>query len=135
MDTLSPEQRSERMSRVRAKDSKPEMVVRRAAHAMGYRYRLHRNDLPGKPDLVFPAKKKVVFVHGCFWHRHDCKLGRLPKSNLDFWLPKLQKNRQRDLANQAALNALGWEALIVWECEIGDEGALRARLGDFLGGR
>lgn len=133
MDTLSPDQRSERMGRIGGKNSRPEMIVRRAVHAMGYRYRLHKADLPGKPDLVFIAAKKIIFVHGCFWHRHDCKLGRLPKSRVDFWLPKLEKNRLRDAANREALDALGWQCLTIWECEVNDRNALMARLADFLG--
>lgn len=136
-DSLSPEQRSERMSRVRSKDTGPEFRVRRVAHALGYRYRLHRRDLPGKPDLVFPGRRKVIFVHGCFWHRHTdpaCKLARLPKSRLDFWLPKLQGNRERDLRNQQALRAMGWEVLVVWECELGERAALEYKLRRFLDG-
>lgn len=133
VDSLTPEQRSERMSRIRAKDSKVEMVVRRTVHGMGFRYRLHAANLPGKPDLIFPRRKKVIFVHGCFWHRHDCKLGRVPKSRLDFWLPKLDKNKERDRANREALTALGWECLTIWECEINNKEALGARLKQFLG--
>ncbi len=101
MDTLTPEQRSERMSRVRNKDTKPEMRVRRLVHALGYRYRLHDSRLPGRPDLVFKSRHKVIFVHGCFWHRHDrCELCRMPKSRLQFWKPKLKANRERDLFTQ-----------------------------------
>jgi len=120
-DTLDPKSRSERMSRIRSKDSKPELIVRRLVHAMGFRYRLHRKDVPGKPDLVFGSRKKVIFVHGCFWHRHDdssCKLARLPKSRLDFWLPKLERNAERDAENNARLEALGWDEMVVWECEV-----------------
>jgi DNA mismatch endonuclease, patch repair protein len=105
------------MSRVRGRGTAPEMLVRRIVHALGYRYRLHRRDLPGCPDLVFGKRKKIIFVHGCFWHRHDdsaCKLARLPKSRLDFWLPKLEANRQRDERNQARLVAIGWKSLIIW---------------------
>ncbi|MEQ8694437.1 MAG: very short patch repair endonuclease [Gammaproteobacteria bacterium] len=131
-DTLTPEQRSERMSRIRAKDSKAEMAVRRLVHRMGYRYRLHKARLPGKPDLVFSGRKKIIFVHGCFWHRHDCKLGRLPKTRLDFWLPKLEKNKARDCANQRALSALGWKCLVIWECEIKGLEALQESLARFL---
>lgn len=134
-DTLTPRQRSERMSRVRAKDTKPEMVVRRLAHGMGFRYRLHRRDLPGIPDLVFPARKKVIFVHGCFWHRHAdpiCKLARLPKSRLDFWVPKLEANRHRDLAHQEQLARRGWQFLIVWECQIKHSEELKKNIRDFL---
>lgn len=118
-DTLTPEQRSERMSRVRGKDTKPEILVRRLVHGMGYRYRLHRNNLPGKPDLVFGPRKKVIFIHGCYWHRHEgCKLARLPKSRLDFWLPKLEGNKARDETKQRELSAMGWKYLVIWECEI-----------------
>jgi len=135
MDTLTPEQRSERMSRVRGRDTKPEMLVRRLVHAMGYRFRLHRKDLPGKPDLVFPTRRKVIFVHGCFWHRHSdaaCRLARMPKSKLDFWGPKLENNRKRDAVIRARLEELGWSVLVIWECETSDRDALRARIGGFL---
>lgn len=120
-DTLDPEARSERMSRIRSKDSKPELVVRCLVHGMGFRYRLHRKDLPGTPDLVFGNRKKVIFVHGCYWHRHSdssCKLARLPKSRLDFWGPKLERNARRDAENSARLKALGWDEMIVWECQV-----------------
>ncbi|SHJ18902.1 very short patch repair endonuclease [Wenxinia saemankumensis] len=136
MDILTPEQRSERMSRVRGRDTKPEMLVRRLAHSMGYRYRLHRRDLPGSPDLVFPSRRKVILVHGCFWHRHldpDCKLARLPKSKLDFWGPKLETNRERDERNIVLLGELGWDVLIIWECQTKNREKLQARIGEFLG--
>lgn len=136
MDTLTPEQRSERMSRVRGKDTKPELVVRRLVHGLGYRFRLHRRDLPGSPDLVFPGRRKVIWVHGCFWHQHpdpNCKLARMPKSRLEFWEAKLSANRERDAVKMAELTALGWDALVVWECEIKDKGVLAARLKEFLG--
>lgn len=133
MDTLTPKQRSERMSRVRAKDTKPEMMVRRLVHSMGYRYRLHVAALPGRPDLVFPGRKAVVFVHGCFWHRHTgCKLARLPKSRLDFWAPKLEANRQRDTAVLRSLRKSGWRVLVVWECQTKQPEALAHRLRRFL---
>lgn len=119
MDTLTPAQRSERMSRVRATDTKPEMTVRRLVHGMGFRYRLHAGNLPGRPDLVFSARGKIIFVHGCFWHRHGtCKNTRWPKSRLDFWKPKLETNRARDLATQRVLRRLGWKVLVVWECQL-----------------
>jgi len=124
------------MSRVRGRDTKPEMLVRRLAHGMGYRYRLHRRDLPGSPDLVFPSRQKVIFVHGCFWHRHldpDCKLARLPKSKLDFWGPKLETNRERDERDLALLAELGWDVLIIWECQTKNREELKARIGEFLG--
>lgn len=130
-DTLTPLARSERMGRVRGRDTKPEMAVRRLLHAMGYRYRLQARDLPGRPDIVFRGRRKAIFVHGCFWHRHPepaCKLARLPKSRLDFWAPKLEGNRARDIANIGRLEAMGWEVLLVWECELGD----RERLGNML---
>ena len=136
MDILTPEQRSERMSRVRGRDTKPEMLVRRLAHGMGYRYRLHRRDLPGSPDLVFPSRMKVIFVHGCFWHRHldpECKLARLPKSKLDFWGPKLETNRERDERNLVLLAELGWDVLVIWECQTNNREQLQARIREFLG--
>jgi DNA mismatch endonuclease, patch repair protein len=106
------------MRRIRKVDTKPEFVVRRAAHRLGYRFRLHRRDLPGTPDLVFPRLRKVIFVHGCFWHQHTgCKLARAPKSRLDYWLPKLRRNQQRDSDAEARLQRLGWDVLVIWECE------------------
>lgn len=113
--------RSAQMALVRNRDTKPEMRVRKALHAAGLRYRLHDKRLPGKPDIVFPSRRVAVFVHGCFWHRHassNCKLARLPKSRLDFWLPKLQGNFDRDKIKQAALRAIGWQVLVIWECEV-----------------
>ena len=136
MDTLTPRQRSERMSKVRSRNTKPEMLVRRLAHEMGYRYRLHRRDLPGSPDLVFPARMKVIFVHGCFWHRHPdptYRLARLPKSKLDFWIPKLETNRNRDVRNLALLMGLEWDTLEIWECQTKDRELLGARIREFLG--
>lgn len=134
-DTLTPAERSARMARVRARDSKPEMLVRRLIHAMGFRYRLHDRSLPGAPDLVFRGRRKAIFVHGCFWHRHPdpaCKLARMPKSRLDFWGPKLQGNRERDLRQEAELKALGWDFLVVWECELRDKEQLANALFEFL---
>jgi len=118
-DTFTVAERSECMRRVLGKNTKPEMIVRRLVHSMGYRYRLHRKDLPGCPDLVFPRYKKALFVHGCFWHSHPgCKRARMPASNQDYWRSKLERNSRRDEANQAALLAAGWGVMIVWECEI-----------------
>lgn len=134
MDNVSPSRRSEIMGKVRNKDTRPEMVVRRLTHALGYRYRLHRKDLPGCPDLVFPGRRKVIFVHGCFWHRHEgCALARMPKSRIDFWTKKLTANKERDERNLAALKQSGWDVLVIWECEIRDD-ALEARIVNFLEG-
>jgi DNA mismatch endonuclease (patch repair protein) len=125
--------RSKIMRAVKAKDTEPELIVRRLLHRRGYRYRLHRRNLPGSPDLTFPAKRKVVFVHGCFWHGHDCKRGaREPKSNVAYWRAKIARNRERDREHQCALKRGGWAALTVWECELKDEDALLRRLQQFL---
>ena len=132
-DTLTPKERSERMSRVRGKGSKPEMKLRRLVHGMGFRYRLHSQVLPGKPDLVFPGRKAVIFMHGCFWHRHPgCKLARMPKSRIDFWRKKLDANRQRDLQNQTRLRNMGWRVLVVWECQLGDTSVMSRIVREFL---
>ena len=134
-DTLTTAERSERMSRIRGKHTKPEVVVRRLIHAMGYRYRLHRGDLPGTPDLVFSRRRKVIFVHGCFWHRHTdsgCRLARLPKSRLDFWLGKLEGNRRRDEENEARLKAGGWGILTIWECQMRNGQDLRDKIAEYL---
>ena len=123
-----------RMRRIRKADTKPELFVRRLAHALGYRYRIHRKDLPGTPDLVFPGRKKVIFVHGCFWHQHEgYRLQSQPRSRHDYWVPKLKRNVERDAQNLAALAELGWEMLVIWECETKDRLALAARLASFLG--
>ncbi|MHC8345550.1 very short patch repair endonuclease [Pseudomonas sp. RT6P73] len=125
-DIVTAEHRSKIMSMIKGKNTKPEMVVRSVCHEMGLRYRLHRKDLPGKPDLVFPKHRLCIFVHGCFWHRHPgCKYAYTPKSRLDFWLPKLARNVERDLATQQALHALGWRVAIVWECHTKDREFLR----------
>lgn len=134
-DRLSPEERSAHMRRIRKVDTRPELVVRRAAHRLGYRFRLHRRDLPGTPDLVFPRLRKAVLVHGCFWHQHaGCRLARLPRSRLDYWLPKLRRNRERDAEAVAALTHLGWDVLVLWECEATSEAAIAPRLAAFLSG-
>lgn len=133
-DTVSPQRRSRIMARIGPKDTKPEMTVRRLAHAMGYRYRLHRRDLPGTPDLVFPSRGKVIFVNGCFWHQHQsCRRASLPKTNRDFWLRKLKGNAERDIQHQRRLADLGWETLVLWECEVQDTVALEERILRFLG--
>ena len=134
-DKLTAEQRSENMRRIASKDTSPELIVRKLAHKLGYRFRLHRKDLPGKPDLVFPGKKKVIFVHGCFWHQHDnpsCKIARIPKSRTDYWVPKLRRNVERDKEHLKELKELGWDYLIIWECEVKDIDSLTKTLKNFL---
>ncbi len=136
VDKLTPEARSENMRRIKSKGMKPELVVRSLVHSMGYRYRLHRKDLPGKPDLVFGPKRKAIFVHGCFWHQHPgCKEGRIPGSNKDYWGPKLARNIRRDAENLASLRDAGWRTLVIWECETKEIPALRRRIRQFLGKR
>src|ERR1700680_2467345 len=108
------------MRRIRSKGMLPELAVRSLVHRMGFRFRLHRNDLPGKPDLVFASRRKVIFVHGCFWHSHNCKVAHVPKSNRDYWVPKFQRNKARDRKNIDALAANGWDVLVIWECEMQD---------------
>ncbi|QTO43638.1 DNA mismatch endonuclease Vsr [Burkholderia latens] len=133
MDSLTPAERSERMSRIKGKNTKPELIVRSLVHRMGYRYRLHRKGLPGRPDLVFAKRRKVIFVHGCFWHRHEgCRLARLPKSRLDFWRPKLDANAKRDKEVELRLAELGWKVLTIWECEVKEGAALASRIRAFL---
>jgi DNA mismatch endonuclease (patch repair protein) len=125
--------RSENMRAIRSRDTIPEMAVRSLVHRLGYRFRLHRRDLPGTPDLVFPARGKVIFVHGCFWHSHACKSGLIPKSNREFWLQKLRMNKSRDSKNLEALRQQGWDTLVIWQCELRDGSALRRRVKRFLG--
>jgi DNA mismatch endonuclease (patch repair protein) len=126
--------RSANMRAIRSTGMKPELTVRSLVHKLGYRFRLHRKDLPGKPDLVFPARRKVIFVHGCFWHSHTCQMAHVPKSNLQYWLNKLEKNRARDALHIRELETLGWSVLILWECETKNEDAMSARLTQFLSG-
>jgi DNA mismatch endonuclease (patch repair protein) len=137
MDTISAERRSENMRRIRGKDTKPELVVRKALFALGHRYRLHTNKLPGKPDIVFPKQRKVIFVHGCFWHNHShvrCKIARLPKSNSKYWADKLAKNVQRDTVRRAELRRLGWKSLVIWECQTKSVEKQLGRIRRFLQG-
>jgi DNA mismatch endonuclease (patch repair protein) len=129
----SKAQRSAIMARVKSKNTTPEMVVRRLAFSLGYRYRLHVTKLPGKPDLVFSRRRKVIFVHGCFWHGHDCRAGQnQPASNLAYWGPKLDRNRARDRENQIHLKNFGWGSLVVWECEARDIEKMTSLLRAFL---
>jgi DNA mismatch endonuclease (patch repair protein) len=127
--------RSENMRAIHSKGMSPELAVRRLVHQSGYRYRLHRGDLPGRPDLVFGPRHKVIFVHGCFWHAHGCNIAHIPKSNTNYWLPKLRRNRARDLKNLKNLTVKGWRTLVLWECETRDEVGLKGRLRKFLGRR
>jgi|ERR1700730_3203009 DNA mismatch endonuclease (patch repair protein) len=121
------------MRRIRSKDTKPELIVRSLAHRLGYRFRLHRKDVPGRPDLVFPSLRKVIFVHGCFWHQHNrCIDGRLPKSRTSYWTPKLLQNKQRDKIGRNRLRALGWRSLVVWDCKTGDLVLLEKQIREFL---
>jgi len=135
MDVVSRAKRSEMMSGIRGKDTKPELAVRRLVHSLGYRFRLHRRDLPGSPDIVLPRLRKIIFVHGCFWHRHpDCRFAYTPKANAEFWLQKLTSNVRRDVAVRSALVAQGWDVMVVWECEVGDSQVLARRLRAYLAG-
>jgi len=124
--------RSENMRRIRSKGMLPELAVRSLVHRMGFRFRLHRKDLPGKPDLVFASRRRVIFVHGCFWHAHDCRVAHTPKSNAAYWGPKLERNRARDTRNVDTLRAAGWKSLVVWECEMKSERRLEKRIAAFL---
>lgn len=135
-DRIDAAARSRNMSRIRSKGMKPEMVVRRMAHRLGYRFRLHRRDLPGTPDLVFPSRRKIIFVHGCFWHQHpdpSCKAAHTPRSNEAYWLPKLTRNVDRDRCARVKLEGLGWEVLEIWECATRRPDALEATIRQFLG--
>lgn len=121
MDKLSPERRSANMRQIRSGNTSPELVLRRLLHSKGYRFRLHRKDLAGRPDLVFASRRKVIFVHGCFWHQHaECREGRVPGSRPEYWIPKLKRNKERDNHNVSTLKEQGWQVLIVWECELRD---------------
>lgn len=135
VDKLTPSERSRNMGRIRSKNTSPELIVRKLTFSLGYRYRLHRKDLPGKPDLVFPGKKKVIFVQGCFWHQHqdvECKIARIPKSRTEYWLPKLQRNVERDLQHRERLEKLGWDFLDVWECEVTNPEIVVKKIEQFL---
>lgn len=129
----SPEVRRRTMQAVRSKDTAPELVVRSLAHRMGYRFRLHRKDLPGKPDLVFPGMRKAIFVHGCFWHGHHCARGaRVPKNNREYWTEKIRKNRKRDSAAREALAQTGWKVAVFWECTLRKDSHVKVLLQTFL---
>lgn len=132
-DTRTPEQRRRIMQSVKTKDTGPETAIRRSLFALGYRFRLHRKDLPGSPDIVFPGRRKAIFVHGCYWHGHDCSKGKASKSRTEYWGPKIDANRARDERNLKELAALGWETYVVWQCELKDMDEVVTRLGNFLG--
>lgn len=132
-DNRTPESRSALMSRIGGKNTAPEMMVRRLLHSMGYRFRLHRRDLPGTPDIVFPSRHKAIFVNGCFWHAHGCRLGQPPKSRRKYWAAKFERNKCRDRKNLAELRSLGWRAITVWQCQGKFPNRLAGRLGSFLG--
>ena len=132
-DVFTPEHRSRVMASVKGRDTKPELKIRRLLHGLGARFRLHRKDLPGAPDIVLPGRRLAIFVHGCFWHGHDCARGaRLPKANRPYWEAKIGRNRTRDTAAQGALSAQGWRVETIWECEMKDEERLRQRLAALL---
>lgn len=134
-DKLSPERRSKNMAAIKGKDTKPELIVRSLVHSLGYRYRLHRRDLPGKPDLVFGPRRKVMFVHGCFWHgceRSGCSDARRPKSNTGYWNPKIEGNKARDQRHQLVLETMGWQVLVIWDCETKNLPDLERRVIAFL---
>lgn len=132
-DSFSSAKRSAVMRAVKGKDTTPELVVRRLTHALGFRYRLHDANLPGKPDLVFPARKKVIFVHGCFWHWHNCKRGRrMPKTRSEYWTQKLARNVQRDRRHRVTLKRAGWDVLVIWECQTRNTEQLQTKIQGFL---
>lgn len=134
-DRLSVETRSRLMARVKNRNTAPELTVRRTLHRMGYRFRLHRKDLPGHPDITLPRHKKVIFVHGCFWHGHDCPRGKRPATNQEFWNRKLNRNLERDIKAQAALVAAGWSVLVLWDCQVKKSELLFSILSDFMGAK
>lgn len=132
MDTISPAERSALMSRIRSKDTRPELVVRSILHRLGYRFRLHYKSLPGQPDIVLPKHRKIILVQGCFWHGHTCRLASKPKSNADYWRLKIKANRARDVLNLEALVQQGWKVLELWECEVRRFEGLEEKLQDFM---
>lgn len=133
MDTLSPVERSERMRRVKGWDTKPELKLRKMVWSLGHRFRKHRRDIPGNPDLVFMGRRQAIFLHGCFWHRHDCPSGRrIPKSRVTFWKKKFSRNVERDSVVAKSLRRAGWRSLVIWECELKKEGLIVRRIKRFL---
>lgn len=132
MDIMSRKERSHRMSLIRGRDTTPELMVRSAIHRLGYRFRLHRRDLPGKPDIVFPARRRAVFIDGCFWHGHHCRIGHLPSSNISYWSEKINNTRQRDARTRKLLRKQGWKVLVLRECEMKDMNIVTKKLIRFL---
>ena len=133
MDSLDSAKRSENMRRIKSRDTSPELAVRSMVHHLGYRFRLHRKDLPGKPDLVFAGRRKAIFVHGCFWHQHTaCREGRIPRTRPEYWVPKLTRNCARDRDNRKELKRLGWRTLVVWECELNQLERVKRKVVKFL---
>lgn len=132
MDTRTPEQRRRIMQAVKQKNTGPELAVRKLLYSHGYRYRLHRRDLPGRPDIALGPKRKAIFVHGCFWHGHDCPKGQLPKSKLNYWGPKIEANKERDRRKQRELEELGWDVMTIWQCELANAQALWVRIQEFV---
>lgn len=134
VDALSPAERSRHMAKIRGRDTRPELKVRRLLHALGYRYRVHLKGVPGRPDVAFPARKKAVLVHGCFWHGHEgCKAAHVPRTRSDYWAAKFERNKARDQRQLVEATALGWQVLVVWECETRSRTGLQDRLTGFLG--
>lgn len=133
MHNTPSEKRSAIMRSVKSKNTRPEIIVRQIIYSLGFRYRLHRKDLPGSPDIVFPGRKKAIFVHGCFWHWHGCKRSRMPKTNSEYWETKIQRNQERDKRNCTALADISWQTLVVWECELKDKSNLEKKLVQFIG--
>ncbi|MEW6293773.1 MAG: very short patch repair endonuclease [Pseudomonadota bacterium] len=133
VDRVSKEKRSEIMRAVGSKNTTPELIVRKMLFSMGYRFRLHRKDLPGTPDIVFPGRRAVIFVHGCFWHGHRCRKGKLPCSRIDFWAEKIRRNKERDAKVAAALRRIGWAVLRIWQCQLTDPTRVEAKIRNFLG--
>jgi DNA mismatch endonuclease Vsr len=128
-----PDVRRRTMAAIRGKDTKPELAIRSLLHRLGYRFRLHKRELPGRPDLVFPSRRKALFIHGCFWHSHRCPLANVPKTRTDYWGPKLQANKKRDRRKQRQLRELGWETVTIWECQLSQLHLVEAKLRAFLG--
>ncbi|MGC2164247.1 MAG: DNA mismatch endonuclease Vsr [Silvibacterium sp.] len=133
-DSITTERRSDNMRKIRSKDTKPELQIRKLLFGLGYRFTLHRKDLPGEPDIVFTGRKRVIFIHGCFWHQHqDCREGRVPGSRQEYWIPKLKNNISRDQKHVVELQKLGWKVLVIWECQVTNIDRAEDMMLKFLG--